>query len=99
MTDDVCKNMTPGQILRLSLARALLRDPRILLINNIGIEVDEDAQHLMESAIAKACFMRTAILTSHHLTSVAKIADCIYFFKNGRIKEFGKHQKLMEKKG
>lgn len=99
MTDEVCKKMTPGQILRLSLARALLRDPKILLIDNIGIEIDEDAQQLMENAIARSCFMRTVVLTSHHLLSVSSLADCIYFFKNGSIVEFGKHQKLMEKKG
>lgn len=99
MTEDVCKKMTPGQVLRLSLARALLRDPRLLVIENVGIEVDEDAQTLMEAAILKACFSRTVILSSSFLLSVSNIADFIYFFENGYIKEFGKHQKLMEKQG
>ena len=99
MTEEVCKKMTPGQILRLSLARALLRDPRLLLIENIGIEIDEDAQMLMETAILKACFSRTVLLSSSYLSSVSNVADFIYFFENGYIKEFGKHQKLMEKQG
>ncbi|KAK6620423.1 hypothetical protein RUM44_006824 [Polyplax serrata] len=99
MTEEICRKMTPGQVLRLSLARALLRDPRLLLIENIGLEVDEDAQMLMETAILKACFSRTVILSSCFLLSIANIADFIYFFENGHVKEFGKHQKLMEKEG
>ncbi|KAL0268532.1 UNVERIFIED_CONTAM: hypothetical protein PYX00_010438 [Menopon gallinae] len=99
MTEDVCKGMTPGQVLRLSLARALLRDPRILLVENVGFEVDEDAQLLMETAIKKAAFSRTVILSSNYVTSLANVSDCIYFFQNGSIKEFGKHQKLIEKQG
>ncbi|XP_069683613.1 ATP-dependent translocase ABCB1-like [Periplaneta americana] len=91
--------MTFAQKLRLSLARALLRDPPILLIENLQLAEDEDAEILVEEAVKQSCMGRTCIITSQFLKSAVHSADTICVMRKGTVVEEGSHKELMEARG
>ncbi len=87
-------NLSGGQKQRLTIARALLRDPSILIFDDTLSAVDASTEREILGEIRSAIRGRTSILVSHRLSTVQQ-ADRIYFLENGRIAEQGTHDELI----
>ncbi len=84
-----------GQRQLLSIARAILADPRILVLDEATSAVDTETEALIQDAFAKLMSNRTAIVVAHRLSTIRK-ADQIVVLKAGRIMELGNHETLLE---
>jgi ABC-type multidrug transport system fused ATPase/permease subunit len=84
-----------GQRQLLSIARAILADPRILVLDEATSAVDSETEALIQEAFANLMANRTAIVIAHRLSTIRK-ADQILVLKEGRIVERGAHQTLMQ---
>jgi len=87
-----------GQKQLISFARALVIDPRILILDEATSSVDTETEILIQSALETLMKDRTSIIVAHRLSTV-KNADKIIVMHKGRIKEMGKHNELIAKKG
>ena len=88
-------NLSGGQRQRLAIARALLLDPPILLLDDATAAVDSETEHEIQQAIASAQCGRTTILVSNRISAL-KRTDRIYVLHEGRIVESGSHAELMQ---
>lgn len=86
-------NLSGGQRQRLAIARALLLDPPILLLDDATAAVDAETEHEIQQAISSAQQGRTTILVSNRVSAL-KRTDRIYVLQNGRIVESGTHAEL-----
>jgi len=91
-------NVSVGQRQLLSIARAVLVDPRILILDEATANIDTVTEALIQKALGKLLTGRTAIVIAHRLSTIRN-ADCIYVVDDGRIIEQGKHQELLIRKG
>ncbi len=91
-------NVSVGQRQLLSIARAVLADPRILILDEATANIDTVTEALIQKALEKLLSGRTAIVIAHRLSTIRN-ADCIYVVEDGRIVEQGKHQELLDKHG
>jgi len=91
-------NVSVGQRQLLSIARAVLADPRILILDEATANIDTVTEALIQKALEKLLSGRTAIVIAHRLSTIRN-ADCIYVVDDGRIVEQGKHQELLDKHG
>jgi ABC-type multidrug transport system fused ATPase/permease subunit len=90
--------LSGGQKQRLALARAILADPRILILDEATSSVDAEAEYLIQQALDAVLEGRTALVIAHRLSTVRN-ADKIVALEEGRIVEVGDHRELMERKG
>jgi ABC-type multidrug transport system fused ATPase/permease subunit len=90
--------LSGGQKQRLALARAILADPRILILDEATSSVDAEAEYLIQQALESVLRNRTALVIAHRLSTV-RSADKIIALENGRIVEMGSHTELMQKGG
>jgi len=87
-----------GEKQRIGIARALLCDPPILILDEATSSVDTESEKKIQDALAILCKNRTTIAIAHRLSTL-RGADKILVVDNGKIVESGTHQQLMEKKG
>ena len=85
--------LSGGQRQRLSIARTLLRDPQILLLDEATASLDSQSEHWVQQSLNRILEGRTALIIAHRLTTVQK-ADEIIVLDKGRIAERGTHSEL-----
>jgi ATP-binding cassette subfamily B protein len=90
--------LSGGQKQRIAIARALLTDPRILILDDSTSSVDTETEYLIQQALAALMKGRTTFVIAQRLLTL-KNADCILVLSNGRIIERGNHNELLEKAG
>ncbi|WP_104205095.1 ABC transporter ATP-binding protein [Billgrantia saliphila] len=90
--------LSGGQRQRLSLARALLKDPPILVLDEATSAVDNETEAAIQRSLAKIGHGRTVIMIAHRLSTIVH-ADEIVVIEGGRVAERGTHDELLEKGG
>lgn len=90
--------LTPEQEILISIARALIRDPKILLIDNTGYEFDKEAEEAVLLGINQAKRGRTTIIIPHRLSTIQEV-DVIVGINEGKVVEYGSHGDLLAKNG
>jgi ABC-type multidrug transport system fused ATPase/permease subunit len=90
--------LSGGEGQRLAIARALLRDPRILALDEPTANLDSESEDRITAALARVLPGRTVLVVAHRLATV-RDADRIIFLEGGRVVETGTHGELMEKNG
>lgn len=88
--------LSGGQRQRLAIARALLRDTPILILDEATASLDSEAERHIQSALENLMHSRTTLVIAHRLSTIEK-ADCIVVMHNGQIVESGTHQQLLAK--
>ncbi|UCE64016.1 MAG: ABC transporter ATP-binding protein [Nitrospirota bacterium] len=91
-------NLSGGQRQRIAIARAFLKNPRILIMDEATSALDSQSERLVQSALDRLMEGRTTLIIAHRLSTVQS-ADRILVLQKGRIIEEGPHQQLLEKKG
>ncbi len=90
--------LSGGQRQRLALARAILTDPRILILDEATSSVDAEAEYLIQQALERVLEGRTALVIAHRLSTIRN-ADKIIALDGGRIREIGNHRDLLARQG
>ncbi|WP_042144575.1 MULTISPECIES: ABC transporter ATP-binding protein [unclassified Pseudoalteromonas] len=88
-------SLSGGQRQRLALARALLKDPALLILDEVTASLDSNSEDKIQQALKQACNDRTTLIAAHRLSTVLH-ADQILLLKDGKIIASGQHQQLMQ---
>jgi ATP-binding cassette subfamily B protein len=92
------QKLSGGQRQRLSLARALLKDPAVLILDEATSAVDNDTEAAIQRSLTRISHSRTTLVIAHRLSTIVQ-ADCIYVMDRGRIVESGSHSALLAEGG
>jgi len=92
------QSLSGGERQRIAIARAVLHNPRILILDEATSAVDTDTEKQIQDAIARLVKGRTTFAIAHRLSTLRN-ADRLVVLKNGKIEEVGTHAELLEKKG
>ncbi|CAI8286314.1 MAG: Lipid A export ATP-binding/permease protein MsbA [Polaribacter sp. SA4-10] len=95
---DSGNTLSGGQKQRLSIARAVLKNPPIMILDEATSALDTESEQLVQTALEKMMQNRTSLVIAHRLSTI-QIADKIVVLKKGEIVEEGKHHDLLAKKG
>jgi subfamily B ATP-binding cassette protein MsbA len=90
--------LSGGQQQRLSIARAVLKNPPIMVLDEATSALDTESEQLVQLALEKMMQNRTSLVIAHRLSTIQK-ADTIIVLKKGEIIEQGKHEELLKAKG
>ena len=92
------QKLSGGQRQRIAIARAILKDPPILILDEATSAVDNETEAAIARSLEKITAQRTTIAIAHRLSTI-RHSDCIYVMEFGKIVEQGTHEKLLEKQG
>jgi len=87
--------LSGGQRQRIAIARAILKDPKILILDEATSSLDAESENLVQQALDELMKDRTTIIIAHRLATIRKV-DKIFVLKEGQISEQGSHQELLE---
>ncbi|MCL4546026.1 MAG: ABC transporter ATP-binding protein/permease [Chloroflexi bacterium] len=87
--------LSGGERQRISIARAILRDPQLLILDEATASVDTETERLIQEALTRLVQGRTTFAIAHRLSTLRN-ADRLFVFEGGEIKETGTHDELME---
>jgi ATP-binding cassette subfamily B protein/subfamily B ATP-binding cassette protein MsbA len=90
--------LSGGQQQRLAIARAILKSPQILILDEATSNLDTESERLIQAAMATLLAGRTTFVVAHRLSTIRR-ADVILLMEDGRVVERGTHQQLMDARG
>ncbi|MDD3277982.1 MAG: ABC transporter ATP-binding protein [Lachnospiraceae bacterium] len=90
--------LSAGQRQLISFARALLADPKILILDEATSSIDTETELVLQQGLARLLKGRTSFIIAHRLSTI-KSSDCIMYVDHGNIEEKGNHEELMATKG
>jgi len=96
--DEESNNISGGQKQLLTIARAILANPKVLILDEATSNVDTRTEELIQKAMDKVMEGRTSFIIAHRLSTI-KNADLILVMNEGDIVEVGRHEELLKKKG
>lgn len=96
MIGDRGQKLSGGQKQRIALARAVFRNPKVLILDEATSAVDNETESLIQKSMAEISKNRTTILIAHRLSTVVH-ADLIYVVDQGQVAEYGVHEELLKK--
>ncbi|MEP0779379.1 ABC transporter ATP-binding protein/permease [Microcoleus sp. ZQ-A2] len=92
------QKLSGGQQQRIAIARAILKNPPILILDEATSAVDNETEAAIQRSLEKITKNRTTIAIAHRLSTVRN-ADCIYVMEQGKLVEQGRHEQLLEQQG
>ena len=92
------QKLSGGQRQRISIARAILKNPPVLVLDEATSSVDNETEAAIQRSLEKITVDRTTIVIAHRLSTIRN-ADRIFVLENGRLKEQGRHEDLLELDG
>ena len=92
------KDLSGGERQRVSIARAILRDPKILILDEATAAMDTETERKIQTALERLSVGRTTITIAHRLSTL-RDADKLIVIENGKVPEAGTHQELITKRG
>lgn len=87
--------LSGGQRQRIAIARAFLRDPKILMLDEATASLDSESEAMVQKALGKLMKNRTTLVIAHRLSTIVD-ANCIYFVDHGTISGSGTHEELIK---
>ena len=90
--------LSTGQKQLISFARAIVRNPRLFVLDEATSSIDTETEKVIQDAISRVLSGRTSFVIAHRLSTIRK-ADRILVIRNGRVTENGTHRELIKAKG